>query len=96
MRERIDGEIAAMKGRGVSDQQAHHLMVLAVRAQIVPASWLPKVLTAWEQPKHEEFRSRTAWSLFNAFTEVLKGTSPHSQMGSSLRLAQAVRATILR
>jgi hypothetical protein len=27
------------------------------------------------QPRHEEFKPRTAWSLFNCFTEVLKETS---------------------
>ena len=73
MRERIDGEIAAMKVRELLPAHAHHLMVEAVKADVVPASRLPKVIAAWEEPGHEEFVLRTAWSLFNAFTEGLKG-----------------------
>ena len=70
MRERSDGEIAAMKVRELPPAHAHHLMVEAIRANVLPASRLPKVIEAWEEPKHEEFAPRTAWSLFNAFTEV--------------------------
>ena len=28
------------------------------------------------EPSHPEFSERSAWSLFNAFTEVLKGNLP--------------------
>jgi hypothetical protein len=32
------------------------------------------VLTEWRKLRHAEFReSRTAWCLFNAFSEILKG-----------------------
>ena len=51
-------------------------MVEAVKATVMPASRLPKVIEAWEEPKHEEFAPRTAWSLFNTFTEVQKGSGP--------------------
>ncbi len=76
MRERTDGEIAAMKVRELPPAQAHHLMVEAIRANVLPASRLPKVIEAWEEPRHEEFVPRTAWSLFNAFTEVQKAHTP--------------------
>jgi hypothetical protein len=56
--------------------------------------WLPKVIEAWEEPKHEEFAPRTAWSLFNAFTEVQKGGSPRFQMEGSLRLTQLFRTQL--
>lgn len=91
MRERIDQEITDMKNAGLDRQTAHHLMVEAVRAGVVPASWIPKVLRAWDEPAHEEFRLRTAWSLFNAFTEVQKQTSPRAQMEGSLRLSTLFR-----
>ena len=29
----------------------------------------------WRQPRHDDFKPRTVWSLFNAFTEVAKETS---------------------
>jgi hypothetical protein len=91
MRERIEGEIGAMKVRELPLAHTHHLMVEAVKANVLPASRLPKVIEAWEEPKHEEFAPRTAWSLFNAFTEVQKSTSPRLQMEGSLRLSSLFR-----
>jgi hypothetical protein len=83
MRSRIDSEIAAMKVRELPTAHAHHLMVEAVKGNVVPASRLPKVIEAWDEPRHEEFHPRTAWSLFNAFTEVQKGSGPRAQMEGS-------------
>jgi hypothetical protein len=91
MRERSDGEIAAMKVRELAPAQAHHLMVEAILANVLPASRLPKVIEAWEEPAHMEFAPRTAWSLFNAFTEVQKGAPPRAQMDGSLRLSSLFR-----
>lgn len=91
MRERTDAEIAAMKVRELPQAHAHHLMVEAIRAHVLPASRLPKILEAWEEPQHEEFTVRTAWSLFNAFTEVQKSASPRAQMEGSLRLSSLFR-----
>lgn len=86
LKNRTDQEIAAMKSLEILPMRADHLMVEAVRKQILPASRLPKVMDAWEAPKYEAFRPRSAWSLFNAFTEVQKDQSPRVQMDGSLRL----------
>src|SRR5213593_872045 len=51
MRERIDGEIAAMKIRELPPAHAHHLMIEAVRANALPASRLAKVIEAWDEPQ---------------------------------------------
>ncbi|MFH1679705.1 MAG: DUF932 domain-containing protein [Candidatus Eisenbacteria bacterium] len=88
MQSRIHEEIAAMKARDLSPETADHLMVQAIRMNVLPASHLPKVMEAWERPKHEEFAPRTAWSLYNAFTGVLKSRSARVQMESGLRLSQ--------
>jgi hypothetical protein len=91
LRDRQEIEIRDMKGTSMVPATAHHLMVEAVKANILPASRLPKVLEAWEHPQYEEFRSRSAWSLFNAFTEVLKEGSARLQMEGSLRLSLLFR-----
>lgn len=91
LKARTDEEIAAMKLEQMPTNRAHHLMVEAIRASVIPASRLPKVIEAWEAPKHEEFRPQTAWSLFNALTEVLKGGSPRAQMEGSLGLSSLFR-----
>jgi hypothetical protein len=49
------------------------------------------VIEVWEEPKHEEFAARTAWSLFNAFTEVQKDAGPRVQMESTLKLSALFR-----
>ena len=91
MRSRIEGEIAAMKVRELPPAHAHHLMIEAVKANVVAASRLPKVIEIWEEPQQEEFHPRTAWSLFNAFTEEQKGSSARVQMEGSLRLSSLFR-----
>ena len=94
MQSRIHAEIAAMKDRALVPESADHLMVEAVRRNALPASQLPKVLAAWETPKHEEFIPRTAWSLFNAFTEVQKSRSARAQAEDSLRVSQLFREVL--
>lgn len=96
LKARIDEEIAAMQELTLSVPQAHHLMVQAIRDEVLLASRLPKVLEAWEAPRHEAFRSRTAWSLFNAFTEVQKSAPPRAQMEGSLKLSSLFRREFSR
>ncbi len=91
MRERNDAEIAAMKVRELQAAHAHHLMVEAVKAGVLAASRLPLVIEAWEKPHHDEFTPRTAWSLFNAFTEIQKSAPPRAQMEGSLKLSSLFR-----
>jgi hypothetical protein len=74
---------------------AHRLMVEAVKAHILPTSRLPHVLQALEKPAHDAFASRSAWSLFNAFTEVLKSAAPRVQMEGSLRPSSLFRKELL-
>lgn len=95
MQNRIHEEIAAMKGQALSGEAADHLMVEAVRKNVLPASHLPKVMEAWERPLHAEFVPRTSWSLFNAFTEVQKSRNPRVQMEGSLRLSEVFRTARL-
>lgn len=93
-RERIDEEVAAMKRRELAAPEAHHLMVEAVRRHVLPASHLPRLLSIWDKPRHPEFEPRTAWSLYNAFSEVTKSRSPRFQMEGTLRLNPIIRMAI--
>ena len=80
-----------MKTRELQPAAAHHVMVEAISSNVLPASRLPKVIEAWEEPAHAEFLPRTAWSLFNAFTEVAKSSPPRMQMEGSPRLSSLFR-----
>ena len=67
---------------------ASHVILSAFRRGIISSLQLPKVCAAWEEPAHEDFRPRTAWSLFNAFTEVLK---PRAVAAPQAFVAQTIR-----
>jgi Domain of unknown function (DUF932) len=74
LRRTQEQRFTAYQGHELSDGQAHDLVIQALDARVVPVTNLPAVLQQWREPNHPEFRDgRTAWRLFNAFTEVLKG-----------------------
>jgi hypothetical protein len=87
-------EIQDIRATAMGPERAHHFMMEAVGRSILPASRLRKVPQACEEPKHEEFRSRSAWSLFNAFTEVLREEA-RMQMEGSLKLSSLFRRELL-
>ena len=68
-----DTRIARYRNTGLNDIAVHDLMIRAVDVGVVPMSTLPKVVSEWRAPSHPEFQPRNIWSLFNAFTEALKG-----------------------
>ncbi len=65
----------AYKATEVTDAQAHDLIIRALDAQVVPMLKVPEVIEEWRQPRHPEFAQggKTAWRLFQGFTEALKG-----------------------
>ena len=68
-----DTRIATYQLADVEDRTAHDLIVRAVDVGVCPNKLVPRVLHEWREPRHEAFTPRNAWSLFNAFTEALKG-----------------------
>lgn len=76
VRGRQDHRISSYKNVELSDAQAHDLIIQALDARVVTATRIPDVVEEWRNPRHPEFReSKTAWRLFNGFTEILKGTN---------------------
>ena len=61
-------------------------MMEAVRRSAMPKTRITAVDNEWRKPKHPEFRLRTAWSLFNAFTENNKGMNYSDQIDRSQKL----------
>ena len=68
-----DTRLATYKQNALDDRTAHDLIVRAVDVGVCPNKLVPRVLHEWRNPLHDCFESRNAWSLFNAFTEALKG-----------------------
>ena len=76
----LDQRVQAYKCHEMDDLKAHDLVIRAVDCQAITTSQIPDVLDQWRHPAHSAFRERTAWSLFNAFTEVHKSVNPHTAM----------------
>ena len=93
MQSMIAADIESMKNCLVDDALAHHLMVLSVRKEALPASKIPKVIEAWDAQLPDQ-PPRNAWNLYNAFTGVQKTRSPREQMEGTLRLTQTFREAL--
>lgn len=71
--------IDAYRITDMSDRDVHDFLIRSVDSQVIPASKIPKVLTEWREPSHEEFtEDRNAWRLMNAYTEVFKEVNPQT------------------
>ena len=77
---RLDQRIEAYKEREIDNPMAHDIVVRAADCQAITPRQIPEVLQHWRKPEHEEFEPRTAWSLFNGFTEVHKKINPATAM----------------
>lgn len=61
------------KDREICNLEAHDLVIRSLDAGAITTTMVPRVLEQWRAPNHPEFRDRNMWSLYNAFTETLKG-----------------------
>ena len=68
-----DERITSYKEKNLSDSSAHDLIIRATDVRACTPRQIPAILREWRNPRHNEFHRRTLWSLFNTFTEVLKG-----------------------
>ena len=67
--------IDAYKATPLTDERTvHDLVVRSVYTRALPGSHIMDVVNEWRQPRHIDFQPRTVWSLFNSFTETLKGS----------------------
>ena len=59
----------------LSDRHAHDLIIRMVDQGVINIGDIRNVLKEWREPRHPEFAKvgKTAWRLFNATTEVIKG-----------------------
>jgi len=71
-REVQDKRIACYKQHELTDVDVHDLIFQAADARIIGKTQLTAVREEWVRPSHPEFAERSAWSLFNAFTEIFK------------------------
>lgn len=80
--------IQRMQEAEITNVEAESYMLRAFENRIVTRN-LPKLIEAWREPPFDEFRPRTLWSLFNAFTLVMSGqaeTNPQMFARQTMRL----------
>lgn len=65
------GWIERMQTFELCDDLANSLLLQAYERKIVGLRLLPLVVVEWRKPSREEYQPRTAYSLFNCFTDVL-------------------------
>jgi len=70
--------IGQMQTYQLSDDSANSYLLQAYEQDIIGARLLPLVIREWRSPKFEEYLPRTAYSLFNCFTDVLGRTRQSS------------------
>ena len=88
-----------MMYRELSVETADSLILRSYEKGIISTLQLPKVLEEWRHPSFEEFEPRTAWSLFNAFTAVLRDratTQPARFVAQTMRLNALGRVTMVQ
>ena len=74
-RARLELATNAYKDISVSDKAAHDLVIWSVDAGGYANSYITDLSNEWRSPTHLALEEHSIWSLFNAFTEVLKDGS---------------------
>ena len=72
---RMEVTINHYKKRHITSRVAHDIIVRALDEGAIVSRRIPHVLEEWRNPRHNEFKKRNAWSLFNAFTESMKSAN---------------------
>jgi hypothetical protein len=65
--------------------EVHDILMSAAHAGATPYMRLKSIWEEWMEPEHKEFKDRTAWSLFNAFTTCAKRDEDASPFANSDR-----------
>ena len=68
------GKLYSTVGFDINQSRVDEIFGSALRNKAIPASKHDRVRQEWDEPKHDEFKTRNAWSLFNSFTEVMKSS----------------------
>jgi len=68
----MDARIAIYKARKLQTDEAASIVCGAAMDKVIDDQMVMPVLRYYQQPTHKEFEPRTAWSLFNSFTEIDK------------------------
>lgn len=64
--------VEGLKDAVLFPDKACQYIIEAGRRNVIPWAHLNRVQQLWYEPNHKEFEERNRWSLYNAFTEVIR------------------------
>ena len=76
----VKSVVVDMQKYDLSNEAYEHVLVEAGRQDVLPWSRVGKVCDEYNNPRYPEFEPRNCWSLYNAFTQVVKESPALSQM----------------
>lgn len=79
---KVKQTVESLRVRYLPPRQVDHVLMEAGRLGIVPWSHVGKVYEEFQAPRHEEFKGRSAWCLYNAMGEIVKHQNPARQLDS--------------
>lgn len=72
----MSDRIAKYKTTEISDRDANDFIIRSLDVGATTLQQVPAIISEWRTPRHPEFAAdKTAWRLFNAYTEIGKETS---------------------
>jgi hypothetical protein len=77
---KLTNMVNRLSASNLTDKDADSLILQSFRQNAMPWHFAPDVIKEYYEPKHDDFKPRNAWSLYNAFTEVVKQRSPGDQL----------------
>jgi hypothetical protein len=63
---------AALREYDLGAAEVNDMIIKSFERGVIGCHAIPKILKEWKEPQHPEFKPRTAYSLINCFTEILK------------------------
>lgn len=85
--EQIQNWFGQLKAAPVALNDGYRLIGEALGKELVPVGMATRTLDEWQHPTHKEFEPRTAWSLYNAFTDGAKVLPPAKVIDTHHKLA---------
>ena len=81
-----------MRSRKLTNQEASWFIMEAANMDFIATIRITQVWRYWLVPRHAEFQPSTMWSLYNAFTEMVKDLEPRRQ----LQVLERLRGHVFR
>ncbi len=82
--------VQRLQSQRLSPMKAHSLIVEAARVGAFSSAMILPVVQEYEAPQHREFKPRTAYSLYNAATQIMKKQSPARQVDGMKALSSVL------